>query len=84
MPATGVDRRLEEIRRVKERRAEVPINFPVPHLTWPELAHGIESVSHRLEIDPFGIDARDLGNRLPLPIKQQLPTSRIDPVRARR
>ena len=76
--ATGVDRRLEEVRRVKERRAEVPINFPVPHLSWPELAHGIESKSHRLEIDPFGIDEHDLGNKRPLPIKPQLPTSRID------
>ena len=75
----GIDRRLEEVRRVKERRAEVPINFPVPHIPWPYLAQGIEAIGHRLEIDPFGIDARDIGNKLPLPIKHQLPTNRIDP-----
>ena len=77
--ATGIDRRLEEIRRVKERRAEVPINFPVPHIDWPHLAQSIETISHRIEIDPFGIDTRDLGDKRPLPIKQHLPTNRIDP-----
>ncbi len=77
--ATGIDRRLEEIRRVKERRAEVPINFPVPHIDWPHLAQSIETIGHRLEIDPFGIDARDLGDKRPLPIKHHLPTNRIDP-----
>ncbi len=77
--ATGIDRRLEEIRRVKERRGEVPINFPVPHIDWPHLAHSIETIGHRLEIDPFGIDAHDLGDKRPLPIKHHLPTNRIDP-----
>ena len=77
--ATGIDRRLEETRRVKERRAEVPINFPVPHIDWPHLAQSIETIGHRLEIDPFGIDARDLGDKRPLPIKHHLPTNRIDP-----
>ena len=76
--ATGIDRRLEEVRRVKERHAEVPINFPVPHITWSHLAQSIESIGRRLEIDPFGIDDHDLGDKSPLPIKHQLPTSRID------
>lgn len=77
--ATGIDRRLEEIRRVKERRSEVPIDFPVPHIDWPHLAQRIETVGHRLEIDPFGVDDRDVGDKRPLPIKHHLPTNRIDP-----
>ena len=77
--ATGIDRRLDETRRVKERRAEVPINFPIPHIQWPDLAQNVEAVGHRLEIDPFGIDSRDIGNKRPLPIKHQLLPNRIDP-----
>ena len=77
--ATGIDRRLEETRRVKERRAEVPINFPIPHIQWPDLAQNVEAVGHRLEIDPFGIDSRDIGNKRPLPIKHQLLPNHIDP-----
>ena len=75
--ATGGDRRLEETRRVKERRAEIPINFPVPRINWPELAHGIESIGHRLEIDPFGIDQTDLGDKHSLPLQHQLGTDGI-------
>ena len=75
--ATGGDRRVEETRRVKERRAEIPINFPVPRINWPELAHGIESIGHRLEIDPFGIDQTDLGDKHPLPLKHQWGTDGI-------
>ena len=61
--ASGIDRRLEEIRRVKERRGEVPIDFPTQHMLWPEVAQRIETVGRRLEIDPFGIDTRDLGKK---------------------
>ncbi len=77
--ATGIDRRLDETRRVKERRAEVPINFPIPHIQWPDLAQRVEAVGHRLEIDPFGIDSHDIGNKRPLPIKHQLLPNHIDP-----
>ena len=77
--STGIDRRLDETRRVKERRAEVPINFPIPHISWPELAQNLETTGHRLEIDPFGIDSNDIGNKRPLPIKHQLLPNRIDP-----
>ena len=76
--ATGIDRRLDEIRRVKERRGEVPINFPTPHMQWPEVALGIEAFPRRLEIDPFGIDTRDLGNSLPLPIRTLMSVSRSE------
>ncbi len=77
--ATGIDRRLSEVRRVKERRGEIPMNFPLPHIEWPYVAHGIESAARRLEIDPFGIDARDLGSKFPLPLRSQLSSYRIDP-----
>ena len=77
--ASGIDRRLEEIRRVKERRGEVPIDFPIQHMLWPEVAQRIETVGRRLEIDPFGIDTRDLGKKLPLPINRQLTASNVDP-----
>ncbi len=76
--ATGIDRRLDEIRRVKERRGEVPINFPTPHMLWPEVAQGIEAFGRRLEIDPFGIDTRDLGTKHPLPISTQLSGRRTE------
>ena len=77
--ATGIDRRLEETRRVKERRGEVPIDFPTQHMHWSEVAQRIEAVGRRLEIDPFGIDTRDLGNKLPLPISRQLNANTLDP-----
>ncbi len=76
--ASGVDRRLDEVRRVKERRGEVPYNFPIPHIEWPELAQNVEAINRRLEIDPFGIDTRDLGNKLSVPIKPQLTTRHSD------
>ena len=75
--AAGIDRRLDEVRRVKERRGEVPINFPTSHMTWGEVAQGIEALGSRLEIDPFGIDDRDLGNRHPLPIKTYISGTRM-------
>ena len=77
--ASGIDRRLEEVRRVKERRGEVPVDFPTQHMLWPEVAQRIETVGRRLEIDPFGIDTRDLGTKLPLPINRQLTAHRVDP-----
>ncbi len=77
--ASGIDRRLEEVRRVKERRGEVPIDFPTQHMLWPEVAQRIETVGRRLEIDPFGIDTRDLGKKLPLPINRQLTANNVDP-----
>ena len=77
--ASGIDRRLEEVRRVKERRGEVPIDFPTQHMLWPEVAQGIETVGRRLEIDPFGIDTRDLGKKLPLPINRQLTANNVAP-----
>ena len=76
--ASGIDRRLEEVRRVKERRGEVPIDFPTQHMLWPEVAQRIETVGRRLEIDPFGIDTRDLGKKLPLPINRQLTANNVD------
>ncbi len=77
--ASGIDRRLEEVRRVKERRGEVPIDFPTQHMLWAEVAQRIETVGRRLEIDPFGIDTRDLGKKLPLPINRQLTANNVDP-----
>ncbi len=75
--AVGIDRRLDEVRRVKERRGEVPIHFPTSHMTWGEVAESIENLGTRLEIDPFGIDDRDLGNKLPLPISTRISGFRI-------
>ncbi len=77
--ASGIDRRMEEVRRVKERRGEVPIDFPTSHIEWPQLAENVETVRRRLEIDPFGIDTRDLGGKFPLPIKTHLNPTLIDP-----
>ncbi len=86
--ASGVDRRLAEIRRVKERRGEIPMAFPWPHLTWAGVASGIEQAQHRLEIDHFGIDDPTVATSngraqseatFALPIRRQLAASTIRP-----
>ncbi len=66
--ALGQDRRNADVRRVKERRGEVPRRFPVSHASWNEIAAGIESAKHRIEISPFGVDAKDLGDKATLPL----------------
>ncbi len=65
----SIDRRNEDMRRVKERRGEVPLHFPLPVATWPNVAASIEGVGHRIELNPFGIDDKDLGRDISLPIQ---------------
>ena len=66
--STGIDRRMKDVRRVKERRGEIPRRFPSPHSTWNEVAFGIESANHRIEISTFGVDDTDLGDKRIIPI----------------
>ncbi len=65
--AAGLDRRLEQVRSLKERRGEIPRNFPLSQMTWNDALYGIESMQRRAELSPFGIDADDLGDSQPLP-----------------
>ena len=65
--AEGSDRRLQQVANMKERRAEIPRNFPVSHMTWNDCQHGIESTGRRVEMNPFGVDSYDLGDSHALP-----------------
>ena len=65
--SAGLDRRLEQVKKTKERRGEIPRNFPVSQMTWNDALYGIESMQRRVELSPFGIDADDLGDSQPLP-----------------
>ena len=66
--AFGQDRRNADVRRVKERRGEIPRRFPASHASWNDIAAGIESAQHRIELSPFGVDSRDLGDMKTLPL----------------
>ena len=63
----GLDRRLEQVAKSKERRGEIPRNFPVSQMSWNDTLYGIESMQRRVELSPFGIDSEDLGDGYPLP-----------------
>ena len=63
----GMDRRLEQLTKSKERRGEIPRNFPVSQMKWNDALHGIESMQRRVDLSPFGIDSNDLGDGYPLP-----------------
>ena len=66
--SSGIDRRMKDVRCVKERRGEIPRSFPTTHSTWNEIAFGIESVNHRIELNTFGVDDTDLGDKRIIPI----------------
>ena len=50
------DQRAQQLRRVKERRGELPLNFPSPHLQWDELEPRIARVGKRLDVESWGGD----------------------------
>lgn len=65
--AEGADRRLSQVTAMKEHREEVPRNFPISHMSWNDCQYGIESTIRRVELNPFGVDADDLGDAHTLP-----------------
>ena len=50
----GLDERTQQLRRTKERRGELPADFPSPNMTWEEVRRQCGSVSRRLEVSPWG------------------------------
>ena len=50
----GLDERTLQLRRTKERRTELPSDFPSPNLEWEELRRQCGSVAKRLEVSPWG------------------------------
>ena len=65
--AEGADRRLSQVNDMKVHRKEVPRNFPISHMSWNDCQYGIESTKRRVELNPFGVDADDLGDSHTLP-----------------
>ena len=54
--AEEADGRARQLRRVKERRGELPLNFPSSHFTWAEIERRAGHVRRRLDVLPWGAD----------------------------
>ena len=54
--AREAEERTRELRDVKERRGELPINFPASHLMWAEVDRETSKIARRLDILPWGAD----------------------------
>ena len=65
--AEGQERRLEQVRSLKERRGEIPRRFPVSTLGWNDTVYEIERLRRRLELNPFGVDRTEFGDHVTLP-----------------
>ena len=50
----GLDERALQLRRTKERRGELPADFPSPNMAWDEVRRRCNNVSRRLEVSPWG------------------------------
>jgi len=58
--STAADRRMEDHRRAKEERGEIPRHFPQPHLEWGFLADAIRARGSTVELSPWGVDDPEL------------------------
>jgi len=67
--ARGIDRRLGELRRVKEKRGDVPRRFPQPQLDWGRLADALNAQPRRVALSPWGVDAGMPGAALRMPFE---------------
>lgn len=63
------DRRTGELRANKERRGEVPLHFPQPHIDWGLLADALNKPRRSISLTPWGVDAELPGGVLRLPIE---------------
>ena len=50
------DERAHELRRVKERRGELPLRFPSSQLVWAEVEKKANLVRRRLDVTPWGAE----------------------------
>ncbi len=71
--ARSQDRRMVQLRAMKEKRGDVPISFAQPHIDWGFIADAMHARPKSVTLSPWGVDAEELpGGALPLPL--QLPT----------
>jgi transcription-repair coupling factor (superfamily II helicase) len=54
--ASAADERAHQLRSVKERRGELPLRFPSPHLLWSEVQERTRHIRRRVEVTPWGAD----------------------------
>ncbi|NQU96012.1 MAG: transcription-repair coupling factor [Chloroflexi bacterium] len=54
--ARGIDRRLRELRQVKEKRGEIPRHFPQAQLDRGRLVDLLNAQPRRVELSPWGVD----------------------------
>ena len=54
--AWATEKRIHELRKVKEQRGELPANFPVAQLTWNEVEEQATAIKRRMGIVPWGAD----------------------------
>lgn len=51
---TDLDIQAIELSETLRKQGELPIDFPVPYFTWPELATGLDRFDHRLALEQWG------------------------------
>jgi transcription-repair coupling factor (superfamily II helicase) len=67
--ARAQDRRMVQLREVKEKRGDVPIGFAQPHIGWEFMSDAIAARPKSVTLSPWGIDAEELqGGSMSLPL----------------
>ncbi|MCH8223417.1 MAG: transcription-repair coupling factor [Chloroflexi bacterium] len=74
------DGRMERQREAKEKRGEIPRNFPMAHLDWGLIADGVNSSKHLLRLSPWGVTEDLPGSSMRLPFLPA-PVTGADPGR---
>jgi transcription-repair coupling factor (superfamily II helicase) len=54
--AREADERSQQLRDVKQRRGELPLNFPSSHFSWEEIVRRAGDIHRRLDVLPWGAD----------------------------
>ena len=54
--AWSTDERTHDLRRVKERRGELPFGFPASYALWSQIEEVVSSFQRRLDLLPWGAD----------------------------
>ncbi|MCI0439790.1 MAG: transcription-repair coupling factor [Chloroflexi bacterium] len=66
--ALELQERAAELRRVKERRGELPLRFPSSHLDWKEVEAQASAIARKLDITPWGAEELTLDETIALPL----------------
>ncbi|MGH2544302.1 MAG: CarD family transcriptional regulator, partial [Ardenticatenaceae bacterium] len=65
--ALELQERARDLRDVKEKRGELPLNFPSSHLDWNEVEAQAGAISRKLDITPWGAEDLTLEETIILP-----------------